>query len=207
MFYVFAYDPTLDSEVFERFIASIQFHNDESSFRAPMDRFAQRITKKPFGIDIDPATSPVQPERFSGFHNAVDLEVFPNEIDAEVEVGAFCGGDILQVRRVTGYGGLVVQECELENQKLAIIYGHMDIESIHPVVGEYIAPGAHLGYLGDHESAETDGERKHLHFGIYRGAGIDIRGYVPTETQLEGWLDPAQFLTINPAKQIPALRN
>jgi len=44
--------------------------------------------------------------------------------------------------------------------------------------------------LGDHESAETDGERKHLHFGIHKGSDIDMRGYVAIEEELENWIDP-----------------
>ena len=33
-----------------------------------------RITKKPFGIFITTQNSPVQPERFSGYHTGVDVE-------------------------------------------------------------------------------------------------------------------------------------
>jgi hypothetical protein len=37
-------------------------------FVAPLDRASGRVTKKPFGIFVTPQNSPVQPERFRGFH-------------------------------------------------------------------------------------------------------------------------------------------
>ena len=43
-------------------------------FIQPTYEFKNRITKKPYGIFITPQTSPVQPDKFTGFHNAVDIE-------------------------------------------------------------------------------------------------------------------------------------
>lgn len=40
----------------------------------PIAEFEKRITKKPFGIYITPQNSPVQPERFTGYHTGVDVE-------------------------------------------------------------------------------------------------------------------------------------
>lgn len=33
-----------------------------------------------------------------------------------------------------------------------------------------------------------------LHFGIYRGPGVDVAGYVSSREALESWHDPVEFL-------------
>ena len=45
IFYVFGRNPALPNEEFEKFLASVQFHNDPISFRAPLDRARERISK------------------------------------------------------------------------------------------------------------------------------------------------------------------
>lgn len=196
VFYVFAYHPQLDVAVFEEFIDSIEFHNDRSAFVAPMDMFKQRIMVKPFGLYVEPGNSPVSPERFQGYHNASDLEVFEDELEQDVRVVASCGGMIQRAGSVGGYGGLVVQECLLEDNPLAVMYGHVNVNSLRVKVGQYVRPGQQIGVLGDHESDQTDGERKHLHFAFYKknGRDVDIRGYVPRESQLSGWIDPQDII-------------
>ena len=52
----------------------------------PISRVDERVTRKPFGILIDPETSLVQPERFRGYHTGTDFEVFPEEAEAEVYI-------------------------------------------------------------------------------------------------------------------------
>lgn len=196
VFYVFSYHPELDEEVFEAFIDSLEFHNDKASFVFPMDQFEKRISKKPFGLEVSPTNSPVQPERFSGFHTAVDLEVFRNEIEKPVNVVAACGGEMLSADTVNGYGGLVVQECLYGDQSIAVLYGHMNIANVQVKPGQYLQPGQQIGVLGNHESSQTSGERKHLHFGMYKRSGfdLDIRGYVPTKDQLDSWINPQDVL-------------
>src|SRR3989338_10346295 len=54
---------------------------DLTGFGPPLDNSSERVTKKPFGKYITPADSPVQPERFSGYHTGADFEVFSNEIN------------------------------------------------------------------------------------------------------------------------------
>lgn len=191
---MFAYNPALPRETFEAFLASLNFHNDQTSFISPLENPNARITKKPLGIKIAPDNSPITPERFSGYHTAIDFEVFENEIKNEVAVNAFCGGKILQKRTAPGYGGLLVQECLLGSNPMTALYGHLDSASIASSVGTYLAPGMLIGNLGDHESPETDGERKHLHFGLHQGTRIDIRGYVPKESELSQWLNPQEYL-------------
>lgn len=165
-----------------------------SSYFPPLDRPTDRITKKPYGIYITSATSPVQPERFSGYHTAVDLEAFPHEEEADVMVRAFCSGPILTIRTVNGYGGVIVQQCEVDNQTITALYGHININSVIPSVGDTAKPGDELALLGAGYSSETDGERKHLHFALHKGATIEYRGYVSSESALADWIDPALYL-------------
>lgn len=169
---------------------------DERKFPSPLSSPAERITKKPFGIKITKADSPVQPERFSGYHTGTDLEVFAGEINSEVEVRSFCSGQIKMKTTASGYGGVVVQKCELEGQPVTIIYGHMKIDSVDFAVNSNIEEGEHIGLLGDDKSTETDGERKHLHFAIHKGSEINIRGYVQSEVELKDWIDPELYLDL-----------
>ena len=48
--------------------------------------------------------------------------------------------------------------------------------------------------LGEAYSPQTDGERAHLHLGVYRSKEINLRGYVETEAELERWIDPFRVL-------------
>ena len=194
IFYVFGRNPAVSQSEFEKFLQSIQFHNDPTSIRAPLDRARERVTKKPFGLKVTPENSPVSPERFSGYHTGADFETFDDEKDKDVEVRAFCGGPIRERRTADGYGGVVVQECLLSDQAVTVVYGHLNIASVDAKVGEYVAPGDELGALGAAFSSETDGERKHLHFGIHKGTSIDLRGYVARNVELDQWLNPWQYI-------------
>lgn len=154
----------------------------------PIANAANRVTKKPFGIYITPKTSPVQPERFTGYHTGVDFETFPNEQNIDVPFYAICDGKILVKRTASGYGGVFVQSCTLDNQEVTVIYGHVSLKSIAKNVGDTLAAGDKIGNLG-HSPDETDGERKHLHLGIHIGTSINILGYVQKQSDLSGWLD------------------
>ena len=135
---------------------------------APIADANGRITKKPFGIYITPQTSPVQPERFTGYHTGVDFETLPSEQNIDVPIYAVCAGKLLAKEWASGYGGLAVQACQLAGQNVTIIYGHLQLASITATVGQQLAAGQQLGILGKGYSTETDGERKHLHLGIHR---------------------------------------
>jgi len=58
----------------------------------PISNTKSRVTKKPFGIYITPQTSPVQPEKFTGYHTGTDFETTSQEADAVVPVYAACTG-------------------------------------------------------------------------------------------------------------------
>jgi murein DD-endopeptidase MepM/ murein hydrolase activator NlpD len=156
-------------------------------FFEPVEGFRERITKKPFGISITPENSPIQPERFRGFHTGADSEF--EDVEGDVVVRAVAGGTIVLARRVSGYGGVVVIEHLYQNKKIFALYGHLDPKSIPPI-NTTVTQGQQIGILGDGGTEETDGERKHLHFGVLNKDEVDLRGYVPEENELVGWMNP-----------------
>lgn len=166
----------------------------KNDFQVPLDRANERITKKPFGKFVTPQNSPVSPEKFYGYHTAVDFEIFPEEENIDVAVKAVCSGKLLEKRMATGYGGVAVQSCQLDETSITVIYGHLNLDSIKSAEGDDINVGEALGILGRGYSSETSGERKHLHLGFHKGAGINILGYVSNESDLSNWLDPVLFL-------------
>lgn len=161
-----------------------------AGFALPISKAKERITKKPFGIYITPQNSPVQPERFAGYHTGTDFETFPEEQDADVPVHAIVSGKIVLEKWASGYGGVLVESSEINNSPVTIIYGHLNLASINKKTGENLEAGEQVGFLGKGYSQQTDGERKHLHLGIHRGAGVDIKGYVKNKGELSSWIDP-----------------
>lgn len=159
---------------------------------APLDRAGGRVTKKPFGIYITPANSPVQPERFGGYHTGVDFEVFPEELNTSVSVRAICDGTLRLKETASGYGGVAIENCTLNGEAVTVIYGHLKLASVSLNVGDHLSAGETFAVLGADKSAETDGERKHLHLGIHRGSATNIKGYVASQSELSGWADPCE---------------
>ena len=168
--------------------ATSQPPTEVQTFAEPISNALSRITKKPFGIYITQATSPVQPERFSGYHTGTDFETTPEEANLAVPFYAICDGKIVAKRTATGYGGVFVQSCTINNQSVTIIYGHVSLSSISKNIGDNLSKGEMIGNLGSSPS-ETDGERKHLHLGIHLGTSISILGYVQIQSDLANWLD------------------
>lgn len=162
-------------------------------FTSPLSDASERVTKKPFGIYITPENSPLEGERFSGFHTGTDFEIFPFELDKEVSVNAICEGSLIATQTISGYGGVAIQNCILDSMQVTVLYGHLDPESIKFFPGDKIEKGEKMGELGDDKSSETDGERKHLHLGIIKGTQIDYRGYVQDEKELDLWIDPCLY--------------
>lgn len=159
----------------------------------PLDRWQERVTKKPFGIFVSPTNSPISPEKFTGYHTGVDFETFSAEQDKDVAVSAVCAGPLLVKKFATGYGGVAVQSCKLDNQDVTIIYGHLKLASIQANVGQQLSAGEQIGILGKSFSIETDGERKHLHLSVHKGKEINILGYVQKQADLIDWLDATKF--------------
>jgi murein DD-endopeptidase MepM/ murein hydrolase activator NlpD len=165
-----------------------------SIFQPPLTRAVERVTKKPFGIYITPADSPIQPERFKGYHTGADFEIFSDELNVAVSVHAICSGKLKLKEFASGYGGVVAQACELNKEPITVIYGHLKLSSIILDVGADINAGEVIGILGADQSRETDGERRHLHLGIHQGIGINIRGYVNSQPELVNWIDPCLYV-------------
>lgn len=164
-----------------------------SDLQAPLNRSKERVTKKPFGIFITPQNSPVQPEKFYGYHTGTDFEIFPEELDADVSIRAICPGKLASKRTASGYGGVVVEICAIDAQPVTVVYGHLKLDSIVKNAGDSLTAGEVIGILGKNNSAETAGERKHLHLGLHKGSAINILGYVQTKNELSNWLDPCIF--------------
>jgi len=162
----------------------------------PLADALSRITKKPFGIYVSPQNSPVQPEHFTGYHTGTDFEIFPDELDKDVPVSAICTGKIEVKRTAQGYGGVLAQSCNLDNQPVTIVYGHLKLTSISQNVSDTLTAGENFALLGDAYSAQTGGERKHLHLGIKKGTVVDLRGYVQKESDLSGWLDFQNLISL-----------
>jgi murein DD-endopeptidase MepM/ murein hydrolase activator NlpD len=147
------------------------------------------VTKKPFGIKVSPSHSPVSPERFSGYHTGVDFEILAGEENSDVPVSAICDGRVLVARRVSGYGGVLVQSCTIDNRAVTVLYGHLKLSRIKLKSGDTIKTAEHIGILGAAYSYDTDGERKHLHLGIRKDDKIVYLGYAQKESDLSAWLD------------------
>jgi murein DD-endopeptidase MepM/ murein hydrolase activator NlpD len=166
-------------------------------FQPPLNRAGERVTKKTFAMFITPKNSPIQPEKFQGYHTGVDFEVFPEELNAEVSVRAVCSGSLKMKKYATGYGGVAVQDCESNKEPITVIYGHLKLSSINLAVGQNITIGEVIGILGANKSTETNGERKHLHLGIHKGNEINILGYVGSQAELSSWIDPCLYVCHN----------
>ncbi|MBU1074534.1 M23 family metallopeptidase [Patescibacteria group bacterium] len=174
--------------------ANTESQLETAEAQIPIDRPSDRITKKPFGIKITPQNSPIQPERFFGYHTGSDYEIFEDELEKDLEVRAICAGKLRQKTTATGYGGVIIHDCELENQIVTVVYGHLKLTSVNIEVGLTVGIGDVIGLLGDNESEETDGERKHLHLSIHRGKEVNIKGYVQNESELDSWIDPISII-------------
>jgi len=155
----------------------------------PLDRAGERVTKKPFGIYITPANSPVPNEKFTGYHTGTDFEILPGEEDTDVPVFAICTGKLFASQFVNGYGGVIVESCTIDNQAVTVLYGHIRLTSVTTGAGDELKTGSQIAVLGQGGTRETDGERKHLHLGIHKGEKIDYRGYVQSRAELDRWLD------------------
>lgn len=161
---------------------------------SPISSALERVTKKPFGIRISPKNSPVSPEKFTGYHTGVDFEILPGEENIDVPISAICTGPLLIKRWANGYGGMVVQKCQLENQDITVVYGHLKITSVVINLNDTITAGEKIGILGKGYSTETDGERKHLHLGIHKEASPNTGGYIANSAGLVNWIDIMQYL-------------
>ncbi len=193
----FLFQNNKEEEIFE------DLNQDESNllnnidlitFKPPLDEISEREIKKTFGIYITPQNSSIQPERFTGYHTGIDFEILPEELDKDVLVYAICSGELKLKQFGSGYGGMIVQTCELDEKPITVVYGHLRLSSIINNIGDNINIGDSIGLLGNDKSSETDYERKHLHISIYNDSKINTRGYVGSQTELLNWIDPCLYI-------------
>lgn len=164
----------------------------------PIENGAHRATPLHFGLYVtpDPAHNPITPpERFIGYHAGEDFEIKPSEADKEIDVYAVCTGTGTYAGFANGYGGLIAQRCMLNNEKVTMLYGHLDLASL-PKQGILLKKGEKIAILGAAKSHDTDDNRKHLHFGIVKGWGDNYHGYEETESALNQYIDPATVLPL-----------
>jgi hypothetical protein len=152
----------------------------------PVDRYSERLTFKEFGQEVH--------DRFNGFHTGDDLEIFEDELEVEIPVYAVADGNVVYKNWISGYGGVIILEHNFQGQLLQSLYGHIDLNQTSLRLGESVTAGTLISYLGDHESRETDQERKHLHFSLYSGTTLRLNGYTPKTRDLVNWVNPSEFL-------------
>lgn len=161
----------------------------------PVKNFYNNQTVNPFGV--------YRNNRFLGYHSGIDVEVDPQDIARKVPVYSIFEGEVKAVKAADGYGGVVAVEHTFNETKLMGIYGHVRLWDVNVKVGQKVTSGYLIGYLGADYSNETDGERKHLHFGLSKKEDVDIRGYVEGIRELkENWVNPNEFLKTLGAKPI-----
>jgi len=171
-------------------VASPSAEPQISKLAEPVKDFRSRITKKFFGTYITPQNSPVQPEKFTGYHTGVDAEYA--DVAEDTPIYAISDGVVEYSGTVSGYGGVLVIKHQIDTNEILCLYGHVAASTI-PAKGSTVTKGQALGRLGHDKSQETGGERKHLHFGMIKGDKIDFRGYVQTESELNGWYNPLDY--------------
>ena len=162
----------------------------------PLSQGKERAKVLTFGLYVTPATSPLpKPEKWVGYHTALDLEILPGEENTDVPVLSACDGKIVFAGPVNGYGSAIIQSCRIQGQPVTVLYGHLSGSSINVRVGDFISAGTRLALLGKAYSSENGNVRKHLHFEIHKGNMIEFRGYVPKKTDLQNFIDPLPLLS------------
>ncbi len=157
----------------------------------PLDTYD--ATYKRYGEYID--------DRFNGYHVGDDLEVVHDNKKAE-KVYAIADGRVDFVDWVDGYGGVIGIDHDLclggpgyesECMPFSSLYGHLDIEYNTVSVNDMVEVGDVIAILGEGETRETDGERKHLHFSISEDLGTSLPGYINNPDRLVNWVNPSSF--------------
>lgn len=149
----------------------------------PVEEYFERRTFKIFGGYYS--------DRFVGWHSGDDIEFV--DAEEEVPVVAIADGTVTRVGTVGGYGGFISILFSIDGREIHAIYGHIDLSSTSLSAGDTVARGQFLTNLGEGYSSETDGERKHLHFGLYEGVDLRVKGYVQSEAELAEWINPSEF--------------
>ncbi len=169
----------------------------KSNSISPLPRANESEMKLTFGLYVtpDPDMNPIDPpERFEGFHAGLDYEIFDHELTRDVPVTTICEGTIIYSDDVNGYGGVVIEKCEIQGEIVTVLYGHVDPRSAVHNVNDNVEMGEQIAVLAPNKSPQSDDNRKHLHLSIHKGESIELRGYVQSEGELADFLNPAEVL-------------
>ena len=179
----------LDNELRDVFNNTNSGSNLTGLYVYPMAGYTTHKTLKTFGQFIPESAG----DRFKGYHTGDDIEV--SDIAIEVPVYAITNAVVVNKQQVSGYGGMLILGFTDNGVTYHMLYGHLNLASVNAKIGEQVLAGQQLGVLGEDRSTETDGERKHLHFGLFPFNGTElIAGYVQDDAQLSNWVDPSTFL-------------
>jgi hypothetical protein len=163
----------------------------------PLGNFSSRPKLLRFGMYVtpDPNQNPIDPpERFTGYHTALDIETFPSEAGQDVPVFAVCDGEILAAQTAEGHGGVIIQSCVIKGQSVTVLYGHIDPASFTHLEGSPVVKGNQLALLGAAHTEASGLNRKHLHLSIHKGSEIEYAGYVQSRDELQAFIDPRPLL-------------
>lgn len=156
----------------------------DKTLTLPIQGFAERQTIKLFDQWVS--------DRFTGYHLGEDIEY--TDTDADVPVYSIATGTVRYIgAHVNGYGGVLEISYTVDDEKITALYGHLNLVKTALRAGQTVGLGQTLAYLGKGFSTQTDGERKHLHFGLYTGSAFRINGYTKTKADMAGWLNPDDF--------------
>ncbi len=142
-------------------------------------------------------------DRFSGYHVGDDLEG-PAENLSGVDVNpvfvrAVADGTVVYHGWVSGYGGVIVLQHSIDSKDIQTLYGHIALSTSTLKVGDTVAKGQNIAQLGVDKSKDTDGERQHLHFAVYKGTDVKLDGYVKSVEGLAAWINPVDFFLAHQA--------
>ena len=156
----------------------------------PVENYTFGARYKRFGEFFD--------DRFRGYHVGDDLEV--KDEKTTVAVSSIAEGRVTFADWVEGYGGVIVinhaapcrERFPESCQRVSAVYGHLNTQTFQVHVGDDVVPGQTIGYLGV-QGPQTDNERSHLHFSIYRAEDVRLAGYVASPTALVDYINPRTF--------------
>lgn len=158
----------------------------------PIDDYVNRTTFKLFNQEVH--------DRFNGWHVADDLEITEDELEKDIPVYAIADGKVIYRNWLSGYGGVLILQHEIDGQRIQSLYGHINLNDTRPQLGEFVRIGTKLATLGADKSIQTDNERKHLHFALYPGTTLRLNGYEPSPANIDNWINPTKYLEQHDAK-------
>ena len=109
-------------------------------------------------------------------------------------------GYVKHVGEHTRFGTVILIEHTLSSgAKIVSLYGHLRSADVATKEGRFVNKGQVVGYLGTTE--ENGGWGEHLHFGIHKGAYVDVDrqwvywGLSRSADEMNSWYDPGDFIS------------